>query len=257
MATSAELIRMLQQAEAERMANLLAAWQAELDAAAEAAEQRKLTAALQDAERANEAAAELRRRMAAQINSDLLEASAAEQRLYGILQQAIAGYDVSVSVPGDVNVASGLIVATADAELSSLFGEIDQAEDDHARAAQKSVAWAMQHGFIPHPSDLGTLASQFEANPTWGAHFESLAGKLDDLVAPSKAPALLQARVGSDRIDVIKQTVAAMDSYSPGRLFLLVGRPQSLAGTSAKNAPTSPGRLNARAVSAVVDSIFA
>ncbi len=262
MASNVELIRMLQKAEAERMAALLAAWNQQIEAAAEAAAERKHAVALADATRREEVAAEDRRRLAAQMAADAIEAGHANQRLYNQMQQALAGYDVSVSIPNGVAVASAAIHAVNDAELMTMFETLHDADNQHVRDAQHSAAWAMKHGFIPHPSDLATIARPFEADGAWADKFSTLGKQLDGLVAPPQAHARIKADIGGARLDVVKSTVDALAQYSPGRAITLVRAPQDLAklgpapttNPAAKQAPV-PG-TDRRDLGRVLDRVF-
>lgn len=222
------------------MTALLDAWSKEIAAAAEAAAERKHQAAGQEAERRADQAAQVRRDISAQLAADLQERSSVEARLYNQVQQAQAGYDISISVPEGVSVASTLIVAANDAELFSMFTELKDADDHQVRDAQHSAAWAMQHGLVPHPKDLGTIASHFEGDRDWGQRFADLGARLDALVTPAKSHARIQADLGGARLDLVKSTVAALGDYGPARAATLVKAPQTLGTLGA--APTVPGK---------------
>lgn len=261
MASNVELIRMLQEAEAQRMAALLDAWNQQIEAAAEAAAERKHAVALQEAAHRDEVAAEDRRRLAAQMAADAIEAGHAGQRLYNQMQQALAGYDVSVSIPNGVAVASAAILAVNDAELMTMFDRVHDADTQHVRDAQHSAAWAMKHGFVPHPNDLATIARPFEADAAWGAKFGALGAQLDSLVVPPQAHARIKADIGGARLDVVKATVDALAQYSPGRAITLVRAPMDLAkmGTAPSvSAGAKPVSVptDRRDLSRVLDRVF-
>ncbi|MEQ8276717.1 MAG: hypothetical protein RMA76_27015 [Deltaproteobacteria bacterium] len=261
MSTSVELRRMLQEAEAKRMAALLDAWNQQIEAAAEAAADRKHEIALLQADQRNEAAARERQRIQAQMAADAIASSHAEQRLYNQMQQALAGYDVSASIPDGVSVASAAIIAVNDAELMAMFEELHDADNQHVRDAQHSAAWAMKHGFVPHPNDLATIARPFEKDGAWGDRFATLGRDLDALVTPTMAHARIKADIGGARLDVVKATVEALAQYSPSRAITLVRAPQDLAklGTAPSTKTAKPETVPAtdrRDLKRVLDGVF-
>lgn len=235
-----ELLRELYQAQQASMQRMLEAWDRELDAQAEAFREAAKKQAAKDA-------------IAAQ------NAAALEVYLEGLVAQAKAGADVSVTIPAGIRVASQIANAPSAAELEALLDEIDDSEASFA-SAQRSAAWALGHGLMPHPGDLSSLMRAGRVDAPFAERLEGLAGQLERLDAtPTKHPKLA-VLAAHDRLFALQDQVGVMKAYGPERTLDLVRQPGRLVGNTQSPLPNPPSqrgpKMGRQALDRVLDGLF-
>lgn len=236
------LIREILEAERRSMQALLDAWDKEIQAQAEAFR-------------------ELQKKQAQQQLQELTESAALEAHLRTLVCQAKAGADITVSIPPGVRVADNLAVAASDTELQVMLSKLEQAAGDTAQAAQRSAAWALGQGFVPHPGDLATLMDQQRVDAPWSAALKGLAGQLEQLDASRSAHPQLKALHGGERLTVVQAEVKLLGAYSPERTLQLVTRPSALGGSLEKAPPAldrsqAGPKMGQQALNRLLDRLF-
>lgn len=238
--TTNELLRSLHDSQQASMQRMLEAWDKELDAAAEAFRQSQ-------------------ERHAAQQAVQALDAAALEVYLRGLIAQAQGGSDVSVTIPSGIRVASDLALGPAAAELSELVDQIDQTEANVAAQQQRSAAWALGAGLMPHPGDLSDLMRTVGVDAPFSDRLADLAKALD---RPGGGPVQLQLHAAHDRLFALKDQVQVLRAYGPDRTLNLVRNPAQLSGTQAKTALPAPldrgptPKMGHAALGRVLDTVF-
>lgn len=208
------------------MRRMLEAWDQELEAQAEAFRKAEIVRAAQDA-------------VAAQ------DARALEVYLAGLVAQAKAGHDVSVSIPAGIRVASDIAMAPSAAELEALLDAVDDAEAAFTLDAQRSSAWALGHGFMPHPGDLGELMRVGHVDAPWAERLHDLAAMLDRSAARPHQPLQLALHQAQDRVVALKDQVSVMKAYGADRTLALVRDPRGLGADLTRPVP-APARAGGR-----------
>ena len=235
--TTKDMLYELSRHQEASMRRLLEAWDKELEAQAEAFKKAQIVRAAQDA-------------VAAQ------DARALEVYLAGLVAQAKAGHDVSVSIPAGIRVAGDLAAAPNMAELESLVDAIDDSEAAFAQA-QRSSAWALGHGFMPHPGDLSELMRGGHVDAPWAARLAELAAA-PDAAAPRRGQApQLALHMAHDRVVTLKDQVSVMKAYGPDRTLALVRDPTRLGGDLNRAVPSPPratGRAGLEALNRALDA---
>lgn len=234
MSAVSQMLRLqIEEAQQQALNRLLEAWDKELQAAAELFAEQKRKKQIADADQA-------------------LESAAAERHLAGLVAQAVAGADISISIPSGVRVATDLVSAAVDADLSALLlrslGDADLPQD------QRSVAWAMGHGMIPHPGDLASIMDRRGLDGSWAAHLHELGQKLDAM-GPKPLP-----QVQLVKLDALHGVVGTLKAYPADRLLGLAVMPEAISATSAKPAKEqllSPRRVPPVVLAKALDALLA
>lgn len=238
--TTQEGLRMIYEAQQESMRKMLEAWDRELAAQAEAFR-------------------EAAKKHAAQEAVQALDAAALEVYLSGLVNQAKAGADVSVSIPAGVRVASDIASAPSGAELTSLLDHIEDSEAAHA-AAQRSAAWALGHGLMPHPGDLRDLMKAGEIDAPFAARLGGLAETLSKLDERPTGHPKLGVLAAHERVSTLRDQVHVMKAYGSDRTLALVKDPTKLGSSLARPVPAAlEGRgpkMGHAALGKVLDNIF-
>jgi len=236
-----ESARLLYQAQQDSMRKMLEAWDRELEAQAEAFR-------------------EAAKKKAAADNAQALDAAALEVYLEGLISQAKAGADVSVSIPAGIRVASSIATAPSVAELESLLDGIDDAEAQHALASQRSAAWALGHGFMPHPGDLSDLMRAGQVDAPFAERLTDIAGQLSKLEGPAVRHPKLELLAAHDRVFALKDQVSVMKAYGSDRTLALVKDPRALGKSLERPVPgavTGRGpKMGHEALGRVLDGLF-
>ncbi len=204
-----DLTRELYEAQQRSMASLLESWDKELEAQARAFEESKKRLAVQDAE-------------------EQARSAAAESYLRGQVAQAMAGYDVSISVPSGVQVASDLIQAPSEVETQVLATKLLDHQES-LEPLQRSLACALGNGFLPHPGQVAERLDQVGLDRPWAIAFQTLAQGLNALDAKATPHPQLRAFAGAERLNLLHQEVGLIRAYGGGRLAAAVLRPEGLA----------------------------
>ena len=194
---TSEALRMIYEAQQASMQRMLEAWDRELEAQAEAFREAAKQKAAQEV-------------VAAQ------NAAALEVYLEGLVAQAKGGSDVSVSIPSGIRVAGNLACAPSLAELESLVDEIDATEANYA-IAQRSAAWAIGHGMMPHPGDLAEIMNGVNLDAPFASRLSDLAGQLDKIDAKASGHPKLALLGAHDRLSTLQDQVGVMKAYGGER----------------------------------------
>lgn len=241
MSTSMQnLLREIDEAQARSMQLLLEGWQREIEA-----HEKTLL--------------EARRKLAEKQAEDAAIASSVAAYLQGLVEQARSGDDVT-AIPLDVRVASASISAPSASALNALISEVQSADDPVAAKAQQSAAWAVSHGFVPHPGDLSTILRSTGVDEAWAQRFEHNAAQLDRLEPSTRIPQL-QVIHAAARLELVRDTVRLLDGYTPERTVRMIGNPQSLLelpgkiGAPAAASGASP-RMGRAAFDRMLNSLF-
>jgi hypothetical protein len=235
--TTTQLLNEIYEQQQASMRRMLEAWDKELEAQAEAFKKAQIIRAAQDA-------------VAAQ------DARALEVYLAGLVAQAKAGHDVSVSIPAGVRVASDVAVAPAAAELEALLHQIDDSEAEYTRA-QRSSAWALGHGFMPHPGDLSDLMRGGRVDAPWAQRLADLGAALDAVAPRPHQPLQLSLHQAQDRMVALKDQVSVLRAYGPERTLNLVRDPTRLGPDLNRAVPAAPraaGRAGMDALNRALDA---
>jgi hypothetical protein len=208
------MLREIDEAQARSMELLLQGWQREIEAH-------------------EHTLVEARRRAVEQQAQDAAISSALASFLNGLVDQAKSGDDVTASIPTGFRVASESICAPSASAISALISEVAAADDPVAAEAQRSAAWAVSNGFVPHPGDLATIMRSTGIDDAWAQRFEHNGKQLEQLEPTVKNPQL-SVFIAATRLDIVKDTVRLLDAYTPERTLKLVGNPQSLLETPGK-----------------------
>lgn len=218
---SAELEQMLLEAQAESMRRLFDAWDKEIEAS--------YKALLEENQKKNEQAAR-----------DAALAASVEVYLQGLLSQAQTGDDVTTSIPTGIRVASALTAGPSSAELSALADAVSEADDLVIDPAQKSAAWAVGHGFMPHASDLAAILDQLGMDPEWSERFTQVGEKLDRADRMFGPHPRLKAASGEQKLSALAELKSLLDGYGADRLLRLVADPRSLDPSRTTPSPSGP-----------------
>jgi hypothetical protein len=229
-----QILDALYEAQQRSMQRLLEAWDQEIQAQAKAFEEAKKK---QSAERA--------------LNA--LQEAAADAYLQGQIAQALAGYDVTISAPEGVRFASDLVQVATDLETQHLFDRATKIDPD-LPVDQRSVLWALGHGFVPHPEDLATLMDRQKVDGDWSKLLHGLASKLDTIGDRG----LPQLQTG--KLDVLQSVVGVLKAYPSDRLLILATEPKRITSPlkiapPGNEASTSGPKMGQAALNRVLDGL--
>lgn len=249
--------REIQEAEAKAMARLLEAWDREIEAQAQAAR-------VANARHAVKTAAKNRtqqRWATAEAKADHFEqredraaliGASIEGQLHGLVARALTGQDVSSAIPsGSVRVAS-TVGTTSNAEIAALVAQARSADDP----VRNSAAWAVGHGFMPHPEDLAELLDRGVRDPSWAEGFRGLGPALD---ATREGPTSLRVQRAHAHLDLLTQHRRGLVALGPKALLGLIVTPERPLTTAQPRFPTPAeggARMGQAALDAVLDKLF-
>jgi hypothetical protein len=228
-----ELENMILEAQSESMRRLFEAWDKEIEAHAKAL-------------------IEENQRKAEQAAHEAAIASSLEVYLRGLLYQAQTGDDVSLSIPTGIRVASSIAGGPSIDSLAALAEAVSEA-DDTIDPSQRSAAWALGHGYMPHPSDLSAILGRLAIDGDWADRFAELGAKIDQADQSAKGLVQLQVNAGQTKLSALDEQVRLLDAYGSNRLFRLVADPRSLQALG--RTPPLGGKTPASAIDAAMKSV--
>lgn len=218
---SAELEHAMLEAQAASMRRLFDAWDKEIEASYQAL--------LKENQKKNEQAAR-----------DGALAASIEVYLQGLLSQAQTGDDVTTSIPTGIRVASSLTSGPSSSALAALADAVSEADDLVIDPAQRSAAWAVGNGFMPHPSDLASILDRLGLDAEWSGRFAEVGDKLDRADRTFGPHPQLKAESGQQKLSALGELKGLLEGYGPDRLFRLVSDPKSLGPSGTTPSPSGP-----------------
>lgn len=233
------------EAESKRMEQLFRAWDQEIERGFEALREQAKQHNAQKLTEYTEA-----QRAYHQDQAGDIAASVLLQRLGHAEVLAEAG--LAVSVPDGLKVASALVRGPALGEIATLAAELHEelgkpADKDADARAQASVAFALEHGLLPHPGEVGRLIDALGIAPDKAKELTTLGAKLDRASEASFAHPRLRYQGASEQLDVLRQTRTELQAMGGETLLKLAYRPEALRGqplpqATATNAQTGMSR---------------
>lgn len=217
------------EAESKRMEALFRAWDQEIERSFEALreEQKKLnTTKLQESIAAS--------REQAQEVAASIAASVLLQRLSGAEVLAESS-GLAVSVPEGLKVASMFVHGPSLSELSGVAAELQEELQagglrDRSRHAQASLAFALEHGLLPHPSELGRVIDELGISPEKAKQLIGLGDQLDRASHQNFSHPGLRFAGAQKTLDALKQTKDEVTAIGGESLLKLALRPESMRG---------------------------
>lgn len=245
------------EAESKRMEQLFRAWDEEI--------QRGFEALREQAKQHNTQKLEEYTRAQRQYHQDQagdIAAAVLVQRLGHA--EVLAEVGLAVAVPEGLKVASALVRGPALGEAATLAAELHEelakpgARDELGRA-QASVAFALEHGLLPHPGELGRLIDALGVAPDKAKELTTLGARLDRSSEPGFSHPRLRIEGASEKLDVLKQTKSELQAMGGETLLRLAFRPESLRGQALPYAPasTAQGGMGRAAFDQLLTSLFA
>lgn len=261
------LMRMIHEAEAESMKAILDGWDKEIARTQLALEEAAKKAAVDAVEKAAHDRAELSKELQARIGQDRLDRSASndqasaasiESLLRGLVANAEAGADVTISIPSGIRVASTM-GGTSASELSALATEVFHADEEPTARSdgQRSALWAVTHGFMPHPVDVATVMTAVGRDPSYSGRLNELGRVLDAIPQGRVGPLKFRALAATQRLERLSELRQLLSSYGPRRLLTLLARPFDLH----EDAPDAPAfgaqpQMGHEGLGQVLDALF-
>lgn len=255
----------VQDAQSRNMERLLRAWDAEIEAAAEHLRKEAVRIANEQAARALEQS-----KAQAQEAADAALTHSISSYLEGLAVQAQSNDASAVSIPSGVRVASTSFAGPALTEISALVSEAEREIgegrfDSATESSQRSATWALEHGLMPHPGDLGRLVAASGVDASWGERFSQLGAKLDNIDAgASVRHGQMKAYLAHEKLGALQDYVNVLGAFGGGRVVGLVSNPASLGGIGALSGtpPTSSqsggarGKMPEREFNKMLDNLF-
>jgi hypothetical protein len=135
------------------------------------------------------------------------------------------------------------VASAAAHEISALRGQVFNLDasnlDDPAIQAQQAAMSKLEHGLLPHPSDLSIVMNANKLDPIYAERFAEIGKDLERLDRKSSKLPQLQAHNGFARLELLHEYGEMLGSYSTGRLVGLVTKPSKVTGLAAAPSPTA------------------